>query len=168
MKKYVGFLFALVILCQPIKASANSLSYIVPEEVDGIPTEITQNAEVIGSELNICPELLEAIAYYESSFRPTATNGNCKGLMQVNPTIHKARFTDAGWTNADWSDAYKNMYVAADYLSELFERYEDVAVVLAVYHGEKDAVNKAQSGYMSSYVRKILKKSEELERLHGK
>ena len=168
MRKYVGFLFALVILCQPITASANSLSYIVPEEVDGIPTEITQNAEVIGSELNICPELLEAIAYYESSFRPTVTNGNCKGLMQVNPTIHKARFTDAGWTNADWSDAYKNMYVAADYLSELFEQYEDVAVVLAVYHGEKDAVSKAQSGYMSSYVRKILKKSEELERLHGK
>ena len=63
MRKYVGFLFGLAILCQPITASANSLSYNVPEEVDGVPTEISQNAEIIGHEFNICPELLEAIAY---------------------------------------------------------------------------------------------------------
>lgn len=155
-------------MCQPITVQANSLSYIIPEEVDGIPTEISQNAEIIGNEFCICPELLEAIAYYESGFEATAANGNCKGLMQVNPLIHKDRFTEAGWSNTEWSDAYKSMYVAADYLSELFEQYEDVVTVLAIYHGEKNAVEKSQNGYMSKYVQKILTKSEELERVHGK
>lgn len=169
MKKViVGILLALCVLSQPITAKANALSYIPPQEVDGIPTEITQYAEIIGNEFNICPELLEAIAFYESSYDPTVTNGNCKGLMQVNPTVHKLRFEEAGWTTADWSDAYKNLYVAGDYLAELFEQHEDVATVLMIYHGESNAVEKGKNGNLSSYAKKILKRSEELERAHGK
>ncbi len=169
MRKYVGFLFALVILCQPITVQANSLSYIVPEEVDGIPTEISQNAEIIGHEFNICPELLEAIAYYESNYQSTAKNGPCKGLMQVNAHIHKDRFIEAGWSEKDWADAYKNMYVAASYLHDLFVEYEDVAEVLYLYNGDKTSLEKYRSsGYLSRYVQSVLTKSEELERAHGK
>ena len=50
----------------------------------------------------------------------------------------------------------------------MFEQYEDVGVVLGVYHGESDAVRRGQSGKLSSYVTKILKRYEELERLAGK
>ena len=169
MRKYVGFLFALAILCQPITAQANSLSYIVPEEVDGIPTEISQNAEIIGHEFNICPELLEAIAYYESSYQCTAKNGPCKGLMQVNAHIHKDRFKAEGWSEKDWDDAYKNMFVAASYLHDLFVEYEDVAEVLYLYNGDKTSLKRYRdSGYLSRYVQSVLTKSEELERAHGK
>ena len=169
MRKYVGFLFALVILCQPIQVEANSLSYIVPEEVDGVPTEISQNAEIIGHEFNICPELLEAIAYHESSYQCTAKNGPCKGLMQINAHIHKERFAAEGWSEKDWDDAYKNMYVAASYLSDLFIEYEDVAEVLYLYNGDKTNLKRYRdSGYLSRYVQSILTKSEELERAHGK
>ena len=169
MRKYVGFLFGLAILCQPITASANSLSYNVPEEVDGVPTEISQNAEIIGHEFNICPELLEAIAYHESSYQCTAKNGPCKGLMQINAHIHKERFAAEGWSEKDWDDAYKNMYVAASYLSDLFIEYEDVAEVLYLYNGDKTNLKRYRdSGYLSRYVQSILTKSEELERAHGK
>lgn len=169
MKKViVGILLGVAILSQPIQVKANALSYIPPQEVDGIPTEITQYAEIIGNEFNICPELLEAIAFYESSYDPTVTNGNCKGLMQVNPTVHRLRFEEAGWATSDWDNAYINMYIAADYLSELFEKYEDVGIVLGVYHGESNAVENGKTGNLSSYTKKILKRSEELERAHGK
>ena len=143
MKKAIpGILLGLAVLCQPVTVKANALSYITPEEVDGIPTEIAQYAEIVGGEFNLCPELLEAIAYYESSYQPTVTNGNCKGIMQVNPRIHSLRFEEAGWEASEWDNAYKNMYVAADYLADLFEQYEDVVIVLGIYHGESNAVAK--------------------------
>ena len=168
MRKYVGFLFGLAILCQPITASANSLSIIPTEDETGIPENIYQDAEIIGHEFNICPELLLAIAERESRFQADAKNGSCKGLMQLNTACHKARFEEMGWSTSDWSNDYINMYVAADYLSDLFEQYEDVGIVLGVYHGESDAVRKGQSGKLSPYVTKILERSEELERLAGK
>ena len=168
MRKYVGFLFALAILCQPITASANSLSIIPTEEQTGIPEDIYQDAEIIGHEFNICPELLLAIAERESRFQADAKNGSCKGLMQLNTACHKARFEEMGWSTSDWSNDYINMYVAADYLSDLFNEYEDVGIVLGIYHGESDAVRKGQSGKLSPYVTKILERSEELERLAGK
>lgn len=170
MKKAIaGILLGVAILSHPITASANSLSYIIPEEVDGIPAEISACAEIIGDEFNICPELLEAIAFKESSYKPTAKNGACKGLMQVNTKVHKERFTNEGWSEKDWDDAYKNMFVAASYLHDLFVEYEDVAEVLYIYNGDKTNLKRyRESGYLSYYVQTILTKSEELERAHGK
>lgn len=166
-KRIMGAILVGLMITAPIQVEANSLSYIIPEEVDDIPTEVAQNAEIIGAELNICPELLEAIAYQESRYDPVAKNGSCKGLMQVN-ACHNQRYIDAGWSPGDWDDPYKNMYVAASYLAELFDKYEDVGIVLGVYHGEKNAVAKGKSGNLSSYVTKILERSAELERIHQK
>ena len=168
MRKYVGFLFGLAILCQPITASANSLSIIPTQEQTGIPEDIYMDAEIIGHEFNICPELLLAIAERESRFQADAKNGSCKGLMQLNTACHKARFEEMGWSSQEWTNAYKNMYVAADYLSDLFEKYEDIGIVLGIYHGESDAVRRGQSGELSSYVNKILERSAELERIANK
>ena len=62
-------------------------------------------------------------------------------------------------------DPKQNMEVAADYLQELFGRYEDVGTVLMVYHGESGAVSKIEP---SQYADEILTRSAELERIHGK
>jgi soluble lytic murein transglycosylase-like protein len=167
-KIMAGILLGGAILCQPITAQANSLSIIPTEEETGVPVDVYQNANVIGHEFDICPELLMAVAETESQFTATAENGSCKGLMQVSINFHKQRFTDAGWSSLDWTDPYKNMYVAADYLHDLFEEHEDAATVLMLYHGEKNAVSKGKSGNVSSYAKGILERSEELERFHGK
>lgn len=68
----------------------------------------------------------------------------------------------------DLLDIDTNIHVATDYLSELFEKYEDVGTVLMVYHGEKDAVLKSERGYLSKYAREILERSYYYEDLHGK
>lgn len=170
MKKQIGGAILLMVLSMApsVTAQANSMSYIPTEEETGVPEEIYEYAEVIGDEFNICPELLMALAERESCFQADAENGPCKGLMQVNASTHKQRFVDAGWKSSEWTDPYKNMYVGADYLHDLFEQYEDVGIVLGVYHGEKNAVSKGKSGHLSSYVTKILERSAELERIHGK
>ena len=170
MKKViVGLLLGIAILITPIQASANANSNIDMSESDGIPWQIRQYAEVCGSEYNICPELLESIAYFESSYQADAKNGTCVGLMQVNISAHKDRITEYGWTTDDMWDPYRNMMIAADYLHELFEEYEDVGIVLYVYNGNSTGLKQyKKTGKLNKYATKILDRSAELERLHGK
>lgn len=128
-----------------------------------IPVEVQEAAEKWGKIYNICPEFLMAMAFKESSYIPTVSNGNCLGLMQVNPRWHGERIERLGVTDIYSIDG--NMAVAADYLAELFNKYEDPAVVLMVYNGDSRA---QEEGYISDYAEKILTLSAELEEKHGK
>lgn len=128
-----------------------------------VPDHILEMSNEIGKEYNICPELLQSIAFQESRFQADAQNGGCTGLMQVNPAWHEDRMRELGVT--DLYNPEQNMEVAADYLQELFEKYEDVGTVLMVYHGESGAVSKIEP---SRYADEILTRSAELERAHGK
>lgn len=132
---------------------------------DPVPLDVRIACEVWGNQYNICPELLEAIAYHESRFVSDAENGTCKGLMQINVKCHKERAQ--ALDVQDINNVEENIMLAADYLHELFEEYEDVGVVLTLYHGEKDGQARAERGELSPYVCKILKTSAEFERLHG-
>ena len=138
----------------------------IPAQDDGIPEDVKTVCEKYGTEYDIAPELLEAICWNESRFTTKAENGTCKGIMQINVTAHKDRMAKLGVTDI-W-DIDSNIHVGADYLAELFESYEDVGAVLGSYHGEKNAVNKAKRGQLSGYTKRILKKAESYERLHGK
>ena len=128
-----------------------------------VPEHILEMSNEIGKEYNICPELLQSIAFQESCFQADAQNEGCTGLMQVNPAWHEDRMRELGVT--DLYNPEQNMEVAADYLQELFEKYEDVGTVLMVYHGESGAVSKIEP---SRYADEILTRSAELERAHGK
>lgn len=128
-----------------------------------IPAEAQEACVKYGDEYGICPELLMAMIERESSGRPDAESGGCKGLMQISDRWHKDRMERLEVT--DIYDVDGNIHVGADYLAELFEKYEDVGIVLMVYHGEKNVVNK---GKLSSYADWILTRSVELERMNGK
>lgn len=145
-----------------------SQSVIAKEEIE--PTHISVEAQVscyeYGEMYDICPELLMAMIEVESSGNPKAENGDCKGLMQISERWHTARMAEIGADDI-WSET-DNIHIGANYLHELFNRYEDVALVLMVYNGESDAVEKAENGYISDYARKILDRSAELERWKGK
>lgn len=137
----------------------------VPLEVSrdtSIPVEVEAAAEYCGALYGISPELLEAVAFYESSYNPKAKNGPCKGLMQVKETTHADRMERLGCSDI-WNTT-ENMLVATDYLAELFDRYEDVGVVLMLYNGD----SKAFSGELSGYALRVLNMAEELEAKHGK
>lgn len=152
-------LAASLVLSQPVMAK---------EEIN--PTHISVEAQVscyeYGEMYDICPELLMAMIEAESSGNPKAENGDCKGLMQISERWHTARMVEIGADDI-WSET-DNIHIGANYLHELFNRYEDVALVLMVYNGESDAVEKAENGYISDYARKILDRSAELERWKGK
>lgn len=157
------------VLTVSIQVSAQSVHSQI-EYQDGIPEEIREICEKVGSEFSICPELLESMAYQESRFIPTAKNGNCYGLLQVNVKVHKDRIEKYGWTAEDMYDPEKNITVAADLLVELYETYSDEnPIVLALYNGDWKAVNRYKEyGFMSDYVEEVLSRSAEYEREHKK
>lgn len=138
------------------------------ETETAVPEKVQTACEKYGEQYGICPELLEAICYTESRYRNTVVDSTltCIGLMQINATVHRKRMQRLGIY--DLFDIDNNVHIGADILAELFEYNEDAALVLMLYHGEKDAFYKAKSGKISKYARDILEVSEELERVHGK
>lgn len=119
-----------------------------------------------GTEYGICPELLMAMIETESSGNQYAVNGTCTGLLQVSARWHQDRMERLGVT--DLFDVNGNVKVAADYLVELAERYGDLPVVLMKYNGDSRAELHYETGFVSEYAEKIMTRSAELERLHGK
>lgn len=157
---------SLAVLSQPIRCAAKTQQSL-PEEK--IPEEIHEYCEIVGKSYHICPELLESIAYYESRFIPDVKNENCWGLMQINVKVHEDRIERLGFEKEELLDPYKNLIVAADLLEELFEEYEDDAIVLMLYAGQEKAIPRYEKyGYTTKYVRNVLTRSERYERQNGK
>ena len=167
MKKLGGIILAAFLFSlAAIPTEARGCPVYTDSEV---PEDIQTYSNLCGDEYHICPELLQAIAYYESRFQADATNGKCVGLMQVNVKAHAERIEYYGWTEADMLDPYKNMMVASDYLEELFLEYEDVGLVLCFYNGDMKGLNRYKEyDVLPPYAEKILKMSERLERLANK
>ena len=120
----------------------------------------------IGNQYNICPELLMAVIEKESSGKSNATNGGCVGLMQVSARWHQERMLRLGAT--DLYCERDNILVAADYLSELFQKYKEPSLVLDIYNGNSKAMWNYENGVISDYAGYILNRASELEILHGK
>lgn len=132
-----------------------------------IPKEVQKACIKYGEEYSICPELLMAMCERESSGKADAVNGSCKGVLQVNESVHKERMDRLGVT--DLYDIDSNVRVAADYLLELFEKNEDIYLVLMKYNmNHKKAEQLYEQGIYSKYAVSITERSEELERIHGK
>lgn len=132
-----------------------------------VPREVVDISEELGAQYDICPELIQAMCFKESSFRTDVESDGNVGIMQVNPKWHKGRMERLGV--ADIFDMRGNMVVGVDYLSELIGQYEDVSVALMVYNGDSSAEDViGGSDDVSDYVEEILTISVELERKNGK
>ena len=158
----IGFIIGFVITFLISVLSANGF-----EADTYIAEEYQSYCEEIGEMYCVCPELLMAMIETESSGNPDATNGTCKGLMQVSEKWHKDRMEKLGVANI--CDPYGNILVATDYLMELAEKYEDIGMVLMVYNGDSRAKDYWNgNANLSKYAENILTRSEVLERIHGK
>lgn len=158
---------SLAVLGQPVTVAAKTQQ---SQSDDGIPEHIKGYCEEVGEIYGICPELLEAIAFYESRFIPDVKNNNCWGMMQINIKIHEDRIFSLGYTKEEMLDPYKSLIVAADILSDLYEIYEDDnPIVLMYYAGQQKAIPRYRKyGELTKYVKNVLTRSEKYERLHGK
>ena len=104
-----------------------------------IPDDIEEAARKWGEVYDIEPEFLEAIAWQESRFSPSAENGGCVGLMQIAPRWHQDRMERLGFTNDDLYTITASMGIAADYLAELRATGNDDYWVLMTYNGDSRA-----------------------------
>lgn len=143
-----------------LTATAGTESITVPREVQAL-------SEELGKQYNICPELIQAICYRESRFQPDAENEDCIGIMQVSEKWHKERMKRLKVN--DLLDMEGNMTVAVDYLAELAEENEDIAIVLMKYNGDSRVQEVMEgTGEISDYAAEIMELSAKLERQHGK
>ncbi len=129
--------------------------------------EYAAYCEEAGRDYGICPELLEAIMEEESGGDPGAVGGAGEiGLMQIYPKYHRERAERLGADRLE--DPEWNVLVAADYLSELFQRYGDVGTVLMAYNGVKDAKERGARGDYTDYAKRVMERAAQLERENGK
>lgn len=125
-----------------------------------VPEDVKTYCEEAQKEFCVCAELLEAIAFAESSFDSSAINGDCFGLMQISTKWHQERMSRLGVN--DIYDTRGNIRVAADYLRELFQRFDgDLYKVLMTYNGDT-------SEGVSDYALEIEEIAIALELVHGK
>lgn len=138
----------------------------VNAETIDIPEDYQTYLEAVCETYNICPEFVEALIWYESGWKPDVKVGSFVGLGMVHEGYAKERMKRLGVT--DLNNAYQNMIVTVDLLTEFFDEYEDPAKVLDRYNGQLHSDAWYEQGNMTRYSKKILELSEELEREHGK
>lgn len=142
------------------------VGYLIDED---IPLDIQDCVEWYGTMYGISPELLEAIAYKESRYNPKAEAAGCVGLMQISKKWHKDRMERLGVTDEDLYTVDGSMHIAADYLAELFEKYEDAGMVLMIYNGDSNASAYYEGEHLiSDYAAEILEHADRLTEKHGK
>lgn len=155
----VGTFLALFFLCG-LSADAEARA---PQE------DILDYIEDVSEDYNICPELVQAVIEQESSWNPRAINGECIGLMQIDPSFHQERMDKLGVE--DLTEPKGNILVGVDYLAELFEQHEDIYAVLMFYnagYSTKYGLRAWECEKYSDYAVKVAERSQELERRDGK
>ena len=90
--------------------------------------------------------------------------------MQIDIKIHSDRIRSFGYEVDDMYDPEKNIEIACDILSDLYEEYGDnnYLVILRYSGRKKEILNYKKTGQISEYASKILWLSEKYERFHNK
>jgi len=140
------------------------LLVLVPSQVhaEGID-DYDSYIESVCDTYSVCPELIKSMIITESAGDPDVVSADGKhiGQMQINPKVHRSRMKKLGVT--DLKNAYQNILVGVDYVAELFDTYEEPAMVLDAYSGQLHAEEWYETN-MTKYSRKILERSAEMER----
>ncbi len=115
-----------------VKAKLNSKEEFLTEE------ELYKNyiSEIVKTHYpDLDSNLIAAIVYHESRFRPDVVNKktNATGLMQILPKWHTERAHKLGVT--DLSDPYGNILVGCDILNEVVQSKKSMAYAIDFYAG---------------------------------
>lgn len=120
--------------------------------------------EACRSYSNVDPDLVRAMVYQESRYKPNAVNydGTCVGLMQVSTRWHADRASKLGVT--DWFDPQSNILLGVDYISELIDRYGDLKLAVMVYNlGDSEAKSYYSQGKLNNYAKSVFARMEVLK-----
>ena len=165
MKRFISLLIIIPIV---MFSSVTTIASEIPEDTT-IKEEYIEYIEDICDKYGMCPELIEAIIESESGGNPDRISScDARGLMQIIPRYHQDDMYELGIT--DLFDPYQNIELGVYIISNLAAEYDDLYAVLMAYNeGEfSGAVERAEEGKWSEYSKKIVNRTQELERLHGK
>lgn len=157
------------------KAEKDAQMYLLPEryseapEVEAevgtiyndpdIPDEVETAAIICAMYNGMDPELLEAVAWQESKYDPTAKSGSCMGCMQVHTKVHADRLDAFGVTKEQMLEPFAGMAVGASLLADhIRDTGGNLEIALRRYNG---------SDHKERYARSVLKKREELLQKHA-
>lgn len=147
--------------------------YLMPENYEGleieaevctiyndpeIPDDIETAAHLCALYNGLTPELLEAVAWQESTYNAKAKSGSCMGCMQVHTKIHADRLEAFGVTKEDMLTAHVGMMVGASLLADHIRTTGDLEKALQRYNG---------SERKERYAKSVLNKYEELLQKHA-
>lgn len=116
------------------------------------------------AEYEIEPRIVFGMIAVESSYDAGAISEDLKsvGLMQIQEKWHRGRMTRLKCLNL--YSPYMNVTVGVDYLAELKVYNPDIKFMLTAYNGGIEYANsKAENGYNTEYVQKVLKAASELK-----
>ena len=123
-----------------------------------IPDDIETAAMICALYTGLEPELLEAVAWQESTWRADAKSGSCMGCMQVHTKIHADRLKAFGVTKEQMLTAHVGMMVGASLLADkIAETDGDLERALQRYNG---------SDRKERYAKSVLSKRSELLQKH--
>jgi len=118
---------------------------------------VVHEAVIVGKQLHLDPLLLLAIIAVESRFDPMArSNRGAQGLMQVQTSVHSARFDSFGGAAAAF-DFATNMRIGAEILREHLIRHGSVDLALKHYVGA------AKMAHDQGYAAKVREAKSKLE-----
>ncbi len=155
---------ALILACSTAAVKATEKGYNSISDTED--QEVIKITEEISKQYPICPEILQALIFYESSNRRTAVSqwGDV-GYMQVNPKWQHERMEKLGIS--DLTDGYSNILVGTDLLMDLCKEYGEISYALMAYNKGSELVSGSEN-YINDYAQRILDLSEKLERKHRK
>lgn len=135
------------------RSSLDDAREYLSEKKIAVPGEYRGYFATTAEQYGLSEELLEAVAFRESTFNPNAINGSCMGLMQINPAWHQERIG-----GRDVMSPEVNIQVGADYLSELLKDH-NLAKALMIYNGD-------EGKGVSTYAQDIIRTAKALEVIH--
>ena len=134
-----------------------------------MPEEEQEFVFYLCSGYNMDFTLVMALIEHESHFDPAAiSKTNDYGYMQINVQNHEWLTETLGVT--DYTDPYQNIRAGVFVLRKLFERYQDVELVLMAYNmGENGAGRLWDKGvFRTDYTQEILNIQQQfIEQLEG-
>lgn len=128
-----------------------------------LPAEQQEFLYYICSAHHLDFSLVMAVIQVESGFNAQAVSSTKDyGLMQINQINHEWLTETLGIT--DYLNPYQNIYAGVYVLRQLFERYQDVNMVLMAYNmGESGAAKLWEKGiYETDYTHEVLSTQQQI------
>jgi soluble lytic murein transglycosylase-like protein len=133
-----------------------------------VTLDLVQMAHAAGHQTGLDPLLIIAVMAVESRFNPLAESvAGAKGLMQVIPKYHVAKFREFGGEKWSVFDPETNILVGAQVLKEYLRRTGSLNRALQLYVGSPEDENDGYTGRVMTEKQRLQQFLRKMGQRHG-